>query len=39
MSVVRTRFDSGGGDTDWLRGRAYLKPEGQLQLSEEVCLI
>ncbi|XP_076162193.1 dynein intermediate chain 2, ciliary isoform X2 [Ptiloglossa arizonensis] len=35
MSVVRTRFDSGGGDTDWLRGRAYLKPEGQLQLSEE----
>ncbi|KOC64238.1 Dynein intermediate chain 1, axonemal [Habropoda laboriosa] len=31
---MKSRMDLGGGDMDWLRGRAHLKPEDQLQLTE-----
>ena len=31
-----SRMDVGGGDMDWLRGKVFLKPDDQLQLSEAV---
>ncbi|CAK9815927.1 Dynein intermediate chain 2, ciliary [Anthophora quadrimaculata] len=34
ISLMKSRMDLGGGDTDWLRGKVYLKPEDQLQLTE-----
>ncbi|XP_043249584.1 dynein intermediate chain 2, ciliary [Colletes gigas] len=34
-STMKSRYELGGGDVDWMRGRVYLKPEDQLQLSEE----
>ncbi|XP_076240760.1 dynein intermediate chain 2, ciliary [Calliopsis andreniformis] len=30
----KSRIDLGGGDMDWLRGKTYLKPDDQLQLTE-----
>lgn len=27
-----------GADIDWLRGKIFLKPEDQLQLTEVVCM-
>lgn len=35
---MRSRVDLGGGDMDWIRGRVFLKPDDQLQLTEAVCL-
>ncbi|XP_054001475.1 dynein intermediate chain 2, ciliary [Hylaeus anthracinus] len=34
-SLMKSRYELGGGDTDWMRARMYLKPEDQLQLTEE----
>ncbi|CAK9798086.1 Dynein intermediate chain 2, ciliary [Anthophora plagiata] len=34
ISLMKSRMDLGGGDMDWLRGKVYLKPEDQLQLTE-----
>lgn len=31
-------MDIGAGDMDWLRGRIFLKPEDQLQLTDVVCI-
>nr|XP_031841350.1 dynein intermediate chain 2, ciliary isoform X2 [Nomia melanderi] len=36
MSFVRSRVDfSGAGDMEWMRGKVFLKPDDQLQLTEE----
>ncbi|XP_076686586.1 dynein intermediate chain 2, ciliary [Andrena cerasifolii] len=34
MSMMKSRLDIGGGDMDWMRGKIYLKPDDQLQLTE-----
>lgn len=36
MSMAKSRLDVGGGDMDWMRGKIYLKPDDQLQLTEIV---
>lgn len=33
-----SRQDVGAGDMDWMRGKVWLKPDDQLQLTEAVCL-